>query len=75
MLLEQNKAFFWEMIEDASKSMLHDEGCCRKRTEDVAGRGQGMLLREDRGCCRERTEDVTGRGQGMLLREDRGCCS
>jgi hypothetical protein len=66
MLLEQDKAFFWERIEDASKSMLQDGGCCRERTEDAAGRGQGMLLREDRAFCRE--------GQRMLQGEDRGCC-
>ncbi len=48
MLLEQDKAFFWERIEDASKSMLHDGGCCRERTEDASERGQSILQGEDR---------------------------
>ncbi len=43
MLLEQDRAFFWERIEDALKSELleGDRGCCRERTEDAAGRGRG----------------------------------
>jgi hypothetical protein len=60
MLLEQDKAFFWERIEDASKSML------------CPGRGQSSRERTCRGCCwekrgedraycRERIEAVAGR--------------